>query len=402
MKKLLFKILLIISCICLSLSLFACFDSANISESSEQDNPIVAIYNTYVEYAKANNTKPLSYEEWLTSIKGQNGKNGLSAYEIYKSYHPDYTKTEKEFIEDLSNGKLQTQKHTVTFEIENGSPYTTQSVLHGGKIEKPNAPVKDGSYFIGWYIDDEEWIFPVYTITEDIILTAKWEKIATAGLEYYPLSDGTYGVKAGTAFYLDNIIIPSEHNGKPVTKILDHAFESSPIQSITLPDTISTIEDYAFKNCENLNITVLPDQLNTIGNHAFEGCASISTIILPVNLTKIGAYAFSDCKKITTIIIPVNVNEIGSYAFYGSNLQSAIFESYDNWNITFTHRKNYSDYNNETVKENYDLSNPEKAATALTTTVKILDYKHYSGGSNYDYFYNEYEYFSYTWKKNNK
>ncbi len=51
--------------------------------------------------------------------------------------------------------------------------------------------------------------------------------IGTEGLEYFPLPDGSYGVKAGSALYLEEIVIPESYCGKPVTRILPNAFEGA-------------------------------------------------------------------------------------------------------------------------------------------------------------------------------
>ena len=59
----------------------------------------------------------------------------------------------------------------------------------------------------------------------------------TDGLEYYLLPDGTYGVTAGTALYLEDIEIPEKHNGKLVTRILPNAFSGAPyLKTITIPE----------------------------------------------------------------------------------------------------------------------------------------------------------------------
>lgn len=39
-------------------------------------------------------------------IKGEKGDNGLSAYEIYKKYHPEYQGSDYDWINDLVNGEL--------------------------------------------------------------------------------------------------------------------------------------------------------------------------------------------------------------------------------------------------------------------------------------------------------
>lgn len=58
---------------CTAFSSIACADNS----ADNRDRRIVAIYGTYVAYAEENDITPLSYEEWLESVKGQNGKDGI-------------------------------------------------------------------------------------------------------------------------------------------------------------------------------------------------------------------------------------------------------------------------------------------------------------------------------------
>lgn len=75
---------------------------------------------------------------------------------------------------------------------------------------------------------------------------------STEGLAYFPLPDGTYAVAQGSTQYLEEIIIPEKHKGKKVTAIAENAFKDAKLQSITIPDGITSIDKYAFSNCDNL------------------------------------------------------------------------------------------------------------------------------------------------------
>lgn len=113
---------------------------------------------------------------------GQDGNDGLSAYQIYLKYHPEYTKSEAEWLDDLINGRLGTQQiHTVTFVTGEGTPVAPQQVLHGEKAVKPISPTRDGYNFKDWIDENgDHWVFNGYSITSDITLYATWEK-AEAG-----------------------------------------------------------------------------------------------------------------------------------------------------------------------------------------------------------------------------
>ena len=94
----------------------------------------------------------------------------------------------------------------------------------------------------------------------------------TEGLEFYPLPDGTVGVKAGRALYLEEVTIPAVYQGMVVSTILDHAFENAyNLKKIALPTSITAICSYAFYGCKNAEITIGVG-VNKIGANAFYGC----------------------------------------------------------------------------------------------------------------------------------
>ena len=67
--------------------------------------------------------------------------------------------------------------YTVTFNTNGGSDVDSQTVAHGGKVTKPEAPTKTGYTFAGWYSNAElttPWDFDTDTVSEDMNLYAKW------------------------------------------------------------------------------------------------------------------------------------------------------------------------------------------------------------------------------------
>lgn len=68
--------------------------------------------------------------------------------------------------------------YTITFNSNGGSTVLSQLVEENNKAKKPNDPTKDGYNFKGWYYNNTEFDFE-NTITKDITLIAKWEKISS-------------------------------------------------------------------------------------------------------------------------------------------------------------------------------------------------------------------------------
>ena len=113
---------------------------------------------------------------------------------------------------------------------------------------------------------------------------------------------------------------------KEVTKIL--CFPQLRAGDYTMPATITEMGDYQFYNCINLTGITLSDAIQTIGQYAFAGCKSLVTATMPSSAKTIGQHAFANCTKLATITIPASVEAINDYAFNGCvALTNAKFET---------------------------------------------------------------------------
>lgn len=147
--------------------------------------------------------------------------------------------------------------------------------------------------------------------------------------------------------------IPAEYKGLPVTKIIisylknalsnlktitvsensehfaaiDNVLYSKNIDAVyfvlktlsgelTLPNSVTSIGDYAFEDCAGLTSITIPNSVTSIGYGAFNGCTGLTSITIPESVTSIGDFAFRGCTGLTSITIPDSVTSIGDYAFY--------------------------------------------------------------------------------------
>ena len=134
--------------------------------------------------------------------------------------------------------------------------------------------------------------------------------------------DGVYSIKKGVkviannafswCFYsLKSIIIPDS-----VTSIGDYAFsECNSLKSINIPDSVTRIGYSAFKSCGCLTSINIPPSLTTIENGTFLGCHSLRNINIPDTITRIGRSAFEDCNSLTSINIPPSLTTIEDGTF---------------------------------------------------------------------------------------
>ena len=107
-----------------------------------------------------------------------------------------------------------------------------------------------------------------------------------------------------------------------------HSYRAS-ITSVSLPEELTTLCTYAFKDCIKLTEITLPSKIKCIEPFAFSNCTGLKELILPDSLTIIGGAAFENCSSLTELTIPAAVEEI-DYTFSGCASLQAIHVSEEN------------------------------------------------------------------------
>lgn len=152
--------------------------------------------------------------------------------------------------------------------------------------------------------------------------------------------------------YSGDIVIPDVviHNGKSYTVkgIKNGAFTNCKgLNSIIIPEGVTSIGDKAFSGCKRLLVVSLPSSIESIGRNAFAdcpnltsidnlgkitalknstffNCGKLSAVTLPESLESIGDKVFYNCGAITNINIPDKVTSIGSLAFNGCSALTSL------------------------------------------------------------------------------
>lgn len=228
--------------------------------------------------------------------------NGKTAYEL--AVENGFVGDEQEWLESLK---------TPT------APAVTDISLSGGKI---HITYSDGAT----------------AVLDDVPL------VSESALSFFLLPDGTYAVSCAERGIFGAVTVPDSHNGKPVTRLLEGAFENCRyLFSLSLPESITHIGENALRGCDNLlsltlpflgatradaatahfgylfgakndrtQASVVPSSLTSVtltdtavlAARAFAGCASIQHLSLPDTLTAVGLGALEGCEGLLSLRLP--------------------------------------------------------------------------------------------------
>ena len=102
-----------------------------------------------------------------------------------------------------------------------------------------------------------------------------------------------------------------------VTSIGDWAFiYCTSLTSVTIGNSVKSIGGEAFYDCDSLTSVTIGNSVKSIGVSAFRGCTGLTSVTIPDSVTSIGDYAFSGCTGLTSVTIGNSVTSIGYRAFY--------------------------------------------------------------------------------------
>lgn len=191
--------------------------------------------------------------------------------------------------DDLNNGEQDgqtTDEHTHTFDTE--WIYDEDLHWHAATCEHADEVADKGEH----------------TYENNVCTVCSYVYGSGGALQYELSDDGSYYTvsKSGYLLNVTSMTIPAYRDGIPIKALADYAFdEVTSLQSIVIPDTVTSIGHDALRMCYALTDVDLPESLTRISDYMFYGCGSLKNLTIPDGVTEIGDYAFTYCYSLADI-----------------------------------------------------------------------------------------------------
>lgn len=141
----------------------------------------------------------------------------------------------------------------------------------------------------------------------------------------------------GSAYTVSTMIKPTDIIAWSNNRVTctNGAFQECLVDTVILPNTLTTIEAGAFNNCDSLTYIQLPSNLAQLGTACFAGCCKLEEIFLPETITSLGSntkygfksFIFGDCANLKKVNMPRGIQTLAEGSFKGSGLEIFLISS---------------------------------------------------------------------------
>ena len=203
--------------------------------------------------------------------------------------------------------KLPTTDGTIKVSLDGGQSFTDYNVAD---VHESGIPLEDNQDYEKIQIQAPANVLKNLNVVSGVKVEGEGAETGSTNESGFIIDTDTYGFDF--PYYVTGIIIP---NG--ATRIDENVvFKGFPnLQTIVIPDSVTSIGESAFYNCSSLTSVTIPSSVTSIGQSAFQGCTSLTSITIPEGVTSIGYQAFRECTSLTSITIPESVTSISNHVF---------------------------------------------------------------------------------------
>lgn len=196
----------------------------------------------------------------------------------------------------------------VNFEYDDGSSKEYLSIGVSDELEPLDCSRNYIAVYLGFELEDDHYILDNITCSDvdekDIVIPAEFNGKPVTKIGYMALSGVT----------CRSITLPNT-----ITSIEERAFDSVHVRAIEIPGSVREIKQQAFVDAEDLELLYFNEGLETIRYRAFDG-TGIMYLNLPETCTTVEELAFGNCHKL--IKATINATSITNYysSYSGNNI----------------------------------------------------------------------------------
>ncbi len=122
----------------------------------------------------------------------------------------------------------------------------------------------------------------------------------------------------------NNVKYDSRNDCNAIIRSEDNRLVSG-CKKTVIPNSVKSIEKYAFRDCIGLDEITIPCGVDSIFYYAFSGCVGLKNIYISNSVRYIAPYAFSDCKELRELILPEGIVSINCGTFAGCSSLKKIY-----------------------------------------------------------------------------